>query len=441
VPRSQRYRVEPGQCLGGEIEVPGDKSISHRSLILGAIADGETLVHGFLESEGCVATRRALEQMGVTITRCDAAALNVDGVGIAGLVRPASALDLGNSGTGMRLLAGLLAGQDFDAVLTGDASLRRRPMERIAGPLRRMGARVETTDGHAPLTIHGGSLEAIDYTLPMASAQVKSALLLAGLQADGRTILRSPGPSRDHTERMLLSMGAPVEIDAAAGLVAITGPARLRGRSIEVPGDISSAAFFIVAGLLAAESPLTIKGVGVNPTRAGILTILERMGGQIELVGRREAGTEPVADIRVRRSRLRGIRVPPELGPLAIDEFPVLFVAAAAAEGTTSVTGASELRHKESDRIGLAAASLRALGVTVVERPDGLDVIGGDLGGGAVDSQGDHRIAMAFAVAGVASRGPIEILNTREVATSFPGFVEVAAAAGLDIGVDEGEGA
>jgi 3-phosphoshikimate 1-carboxyvinyltransferase len=433
----ERFVVAPGQRVGGEIEVPGDKSISHRSLMLGALADGPTTVHGFLEGDDCVATRRALEQLGVEIAG-SGTTLIVEGSGPDGLCEPAAPLDLGNSGTGIRLLMGLLAGRPFASELTGDASLRRRPMERVAEPLRRMGAHVETTGGNAPVRMRGARLTGIDYALPVASAQIKSALLLAALQAHGPTTLVSPGPSRDHTEKMLLAMGAAVDVDPAGRRVSVLGPARLSGTTLFVPGDLSSAAFFIVAACLAADSGLLIRNVGMNSTRTGIIGILERMGARIELRNARNLGNEPVADVFVRKSRLRGTTVPPELVPLAIDEFPVLFVAAAAAEGRTVVTGAAELRHKESDRIGIMARALETLGVRVTELPDGLEIQGGGLDGGTIDSHGDHRVAMAFAVGSLASRGPIEILGTREVATSFPGFVDVAARAGLEIAVHGG---
>lgn len=430
------FVVEPRQRIGGEIVVPGDKSISHRALMLGAIAVGKTVVSGFLASEDCIATLEALRALGVSVAEGDGR-LEISGVGRAGLTAPAGPLDLGNSGTAMRLLMGLLAGQSFDVTLSGDESLRSRPMERVAAPLRAMGARIETREGRAPVRIVGGdSLHGIEYSLPVASAQVKSALLLATLNAEGRTVLRSPGVSRDHTERMLTAMGAPVAVDADANVVALTGPCELRGGEIGVPGDLSSAAFFIVAASLAAADGLTIRNVGVNPTRSGVLTILEAMGARLELANAREVGAEPVADIVVRGSELTGIDIPPDLVPLAIDELPVIFVAAAAARGKTTVRGAEELRHKESDRISVMARALQAVGVDVVERPDGLVIEGGTIEGGSVDSCGDHRVAMALAVASLASRGRIDIANTGPVATSFPTFVETAARAGLDIRVE-----
>jgi 3-phosphoshikimate 1-carboxyvinyltransferase len=433
----------PTNRVGGRITVPGDKSISHRSLMLGAVAEGTTIVRGFLASEDCLATQAALEAMGVAIERQRDGLVRIDGVGSHGLQAPSEILDLGNSGTAIRLLMGLLAGQRFDSKLTGDASLQKRPMERVAAPLRQMGARIATADGgRPPVVVSGGArLHGIDYQLPMASAQVKSALLLAALYADGTTTVRSPGPSRDHTERMLESMGVKLTRSSAGvgHTVTVTGPATLRAREVLVPADFSSAAFFMVAGCLAARDGLLIENVGINPTRIGLLTILRQMGAQIELRNERNLGAEPVADLWVVQSELRGIVVDPELVPLAIDEFPILFIAAAAANGETIVSGAEELRKKETDRIAVMARALEAVGVAVEERPDGARIVGGRIGGGTVDSRGDHRIAMSFAVASLRAAGPIEILNTAEVATSFPSFLEVAKAAGLTIDAEDGE--
>jgi len=405
--------------------------------MLGAVAEGSTTIHGFLASEDCIATQNALEALGVSIRRVPNEPVRVTGVGLHGLRAPSSVLDLGNSGTGIRLLIGLLCGQPFDCELTGDASLQQRPMERVAEPLRTMGARIETAvGGKPPVRVRGGAaLHGIDYSLPMASAQVKSALLLAALGATGRTTLYSPGPSRDHTERMLQSMGVRVEQTAvgAGHTVSLVGPTTLRGLELHVPGDFSSAAFFIVAGCLGATEGLLIRNVGINPTRTGLLTILRAMGADIDLRNERSVGMEPVADLFVRRSELQGIDVPAELVPLAIDEFPILFIAAAAARGHTTVTGAEELRKKETDRIAVMARGLEALGVIVEERPDGARITGGGLHGGTVDSRGDHRIAMSFAVASLLADAPIDILNTAEVATSFPNFLDVAATSGLNV--------
>jgi 3-phosphoshikimate 1-carboxyvinyltransferase len=438
-----RFRATPSNRVGGRITVPGDKSISHRALMLGAIAEGTSLVRGFLASEDCLATQAALEAMGVAIERQADGIVRIDGVGPHGLETPSKILDLGNSGTGIRLLMGLLAGQPFDSKLTGDASLQKRPMERVAAPLRQMGARIATADGGRPPVVVGGGarLRGIDYQLPMASAQVKSALLLAALYADGATTVRSPGPSRDHTERMLESMGVRVArtTEGSGHTVTVTGPATLHAREVLVPADFSSAAFFIVAGCLAARDGLLIENVGINPTRTGLLTILREMGARIELRNERYLGAEPVADLWVVESELHGIVVDPELVPLAIDEFPILFIAAAAATGETVVSGADELRKKETDRIAVMARALEGVGVTVEERPDGARIVGGRIGGGTVDSRGDHRIAMSFAVASLRAKGPIEILNTAEVATSFPSFLEVAEAAGLTIDAEDRE--
>jgi 3-phosphoshikimate 1-carboxyvinyltransferase len=437
------FRALPVDRVGGTITVPGDKSISHRSLMLGAVAEGRTVVHGFLASEDCLATQGAMEALGVSIRRVPGEPVQIDGVGLDGLRAPSRVLDLGNSGTAIRLLMGLLAGQPFAAELTGDASLRQRPMERVAVPLRKMGAHIDTAaGGKPPVKLRGGArLHGIDYPLPMASAQVKSAVILAALGATGRTTVHSPGPSRDHTERMLQTMGATVT-QASHGhghSVSLEGPVKLHGIEITVPGDFSSAAFFMVAGCIGARDGLTIRNVGMNPTRTGLLSILQAMGGDIEIRNERGVGAEPVADLFVRQSALRGIDVPPELVPLAIDEFPILFIAAAAATGTTTVTGAEELRKKETDRIAVMARGLEAVGIGVQELPDGARVTGGRMHGGAIDSRGDHRIAMAFAVASLLASEPIDIANTAEVATSFPDFLDVAAAAGLKVqaGSDE----
>jgi 3-phosphoshikimate 1-carboxyvinyltransferase len=432
-----RWRTRPGATLGGELRVPGDKSISHRALLLGAIAEEPVTVRGLLEGEDCRATRRALEALGASFEAGANGVLRTGGSGPGGLSPADSPLDLGNSGTGMRLLCGLLAGLGMAAELTGDASLIRRPMARVAEPLRAMGAVIETAcNGRPPLRITGGrALHAIDYAMPVASAQVKSAVLIAGLFADGQTRVTQPALCRDHTERMLRTLGVAIEHDRHAA--SVTGPARLRGGLIEVPGDFSSAAFFIVAALLAAPDGLVIRDVGVNPTRTGLIDILRRMGGRIELENPRSFGAEPVADIRVERCELTGIDVPAELVAPAIDEFPVLFVAAAAARGRTRVTGAEELRVKETDRIATMAAALRAVGVDAEPTPDGMIVKGGRIRGGSIDSGGDHRVAMAMAVAGLMAEDGIEIGDTRNVATSFPGFVPLANSAGFRLEEDD----
>ncbi len=432
-----KFIVNNGGKLSGNIRVPGDKSISHRSIMFGALAEGVTRVTGFLEGEDSLNTMRVFQAMGVEIEGPEEGRVVIHGVGMRGLQAPGRALDVGNSGTSMRLLAGLLAGQDFDVELTGDNSLSKRPMKRVTEPLARMGAKVDTAEGgRPPLRIHGGgALQAIQYAMPMASAQVKSCVLLAGMYAQGKTCVTEPAPTRDHTERMLTAFGWPVEKNSAT--VCIEGPAKLRACDIDVPADISSAAFFMVAASIAPGSDITLEHVGVNPTRTGIIDILRLMGANLELLNPREVGGEPVADIRVRSALLKGIHVPEELVPLAIDEFPVLFVAAACAEGETVVTGAEELRVKESDRIQVMADGLQTLGVDARPTADGMVIQGlgpdGSLGSGRVRSHDDHRIAMAFSVAALRASGPIEIDDTDNVNTSFPGFVELSQRAGLGI--------
>lgn len=424
------FVASPSSRVGGTLRIPGDKSISHRSLMLAGIAAGRTRITGFLDSEDCLATLGAMRAMGVRIERPDATTVIVEGAGDAGLKTPQHDLDMGNAGTAMRLSLGLLAGQPFTSRLVGDASLSRRPMERVATPLRAMGARIDTTDGHPPVTVHGGvRLHGIRYELPVASAQVKSALLLAGLYAHGVTEVIEPAPTRDHTERMLQGFGVDVLRDGPSARIA--GPARLRACDVDVPADFSSAAFFLVAGCLARQGELRLEGVGVNPTRTGLLDILRSMGADIEITNARVSGGEPIGDLIVRPSELRGIKVPRAVVPLAIDEFPVLFVAAACAAGETLVTGAEELRIKESDRIAVMAEALARLGAEVEVLPDGLRVRGGALNGGTIDSHGDHRVAMSCAVASLRASGPIRILDTANVATSFPGFVALARSAGL----------
>jgi 3-phosphoshikimate 1-carboxyvinyltransferase len=430
VTAERRYLVRPTRSVQGELSVPGDKSISHRSLMLGGIAEGETAISGFLASEDCLATLAALIALGVRIEQPAAMQVRVHGVGRDGLKGVERALDMGNAGTAIRLLMGLLAGQRFDSTLVGDASLMRRPMERVATPLRSMGARIDTDGGRPPVRIHGGAaLQGIDYALPMASAQVKSALLLAALYAQGESRISEPAPTRDHTERMLRGFG--VQIGCEAGRVTLSGGQRLRGCDIQVPGDFSSAAFFIVAGCLAARQGLTIRDVGVNPTRTGLLAMLRLMGADIDVQPHRGEAPEPLADIHVRASALRGIRVPEALVPLAIDEFPVFFIAAAAAEGETLVTGAAELRVKESDRLAAMAAGLSALGIECELLADGMRVRGGPMRGGRIDSHGEHRVAMAFTVASLLASDVIEIGDVANVATSFPGFPRLARTAGL----------
>jgi 3-phosphoshikimate 1-carboxyvinyltransferase len=422
--------AEPGGRLIGRLRVPGDKSISHRAIMLGSLANGTTRISGFLEGDDSLATLRAFRAMGVEIDGPDGGSVVVHGVGMHGLRPPPGPLDLGNSGTSMRLMCGLMAGQGFDVTLVGDASLSGRPMRRVTDPLGSMGACIEGTPaGTAPLQVQGsGRLSGIDYDMPVASAQVKSSLLLAGLYADGRTCVTEPAPTRDHTERMLQGFGYPVHRNGAR--VCIDGGGSLQACDIDVPADISSAAFFLVGASIATGSDLTLEHVGINPTRDGVISILREMGADITIGNRREVGGEPVADLRVRTAALRGIHIPESLVPLAIDEFPVLFVAAACAEGETVLTGAEELRVKESDRIQVMADGLATLGVDARPTADGIVIRGGSIGGGRVDSHGDHRIAMAFAMAALRASDAIRIDDCANVNTSFPGFVELAAGIG-----------
>jgi 3-phosphoshikimate 1-carboxyvinyltransferase len=432
------YHVLPGGTLTGNLRVPGDKSISHRSVMLGALAEGVTRVTGLLEGEDVLSTLAAFRAMGVRAEGPQGGRLVIHGVGLHGLKAPQGELDMGNSGTAMRLMAGILAGQAFDSALTGDDSLRLRPMNRVAVPLASMGAVIHTADGgRPPLRIRGGQpLHGIDYVMPMASAQVKSSLLLAGLYATGQTRVTEPAPTRDHTERMLRGFGYAVRTDGPC--ISLSGGGRLTACDIDVPADISSATFFLVGAAIAPGSDITLQHVGVNPTRIGVLNILARMGAMVELQNRREVGGEPVADIRVRGGRLRGMVIPEDQVPLAIDEFPALFIAAACAEGETVLTGAEELRVKESDRIAVMATGLRALGIDARETPDGMVIQGGALQGGEVDSHGDHRIAMSFAMAALRASGPITVRDCRNVATSFPDFVALATTAGLGLRVGTG---
>ena len=426
------YRVSPAEAIAGEVAVPGDKSISHRAVMFGALANGTTRIEGFLEGEDCLSTMRAVRELGVAVHRPAPGEVVVEGAGLRGLKAASGPLDMGNAGTAMRLFMGLLAAQPFDSVLVGDESLMRRPMERAAKPLRLMGARIDTEEGRPPVRIHGGApLRGIRYEMPVASAQVKSAVLLAGLYAEGATTVTEPAVTRDHTERMLRSFG--VEVRSRNGEVSLAPPTALEAAHVVVPGDFSSAAFFVVAAAIGARAPFTVRGVGVNPTRTGLLEMLALMGADLRLINHRSCGAEPVADIEIRPARLKGVRVPERLVPLAIDEFPAFFIAAACAEGETLVTGAEELRVKESDRIAAMARGLEAVGVRCEVLPDGLRVEGGPIRGGTVESRGDHRVAMSFAVASLRAQAPIEILDVANVATSFPGFAGLANGAGLRI--------
>ena len=431
------WRVAPSRAVRGRVRVPGDKSVSHRALMLGGIAEGETRISGFLDSEDCLATLAALRALGVRIERPTEHEVVVQGVGLHGLRGVERALDMGNAGTAMRLFMGLLAGQAFGSTLIGDASLMRRPMERAAAPLRLMGARIDTQDGRPPVRLHGGAaLRGIDYALPVASAQVKSAVLLAGLYAEGETRVTEPAVTRDHTERMLGGFGVALRREGPSAV--LHGGQRLQGARIAVPGDFSSAAFFMVAGSIAepGAGELVLENVGLNPTRTGLLDILRAMGADITVERGSAEGPEPVATLTVRPARLRGIEVPPELVPLAIDEFPVFFVAAACAEGPSLLRGAEELRVKESDRLAVMAAGLRALGVEHELSADGMRLAGraGDgpvFAGGRIDSHGDHRIAMSFAIASLQAAGEIRIDDIANVATSFPGFAALARRIGF----------
>ena len=431
-----KFIIQPGGRLKGAMRVPGDKSISHRSIMLGSLADGITEVEGFLEGEDNLATLNAFRAMGVDIEGPDKGRVVIHGVGIDGLKAPDGDIYLGNSGTSMRLLTGLFSAQQFDVTLTGDTSLSTRPMRRVTDPLTKMGAKFETSEsGTPPVTIHGKQrLCGIDYDMPVASAQVKSSLLLAGLYANGQTCVTEPAPTRDHTERMLRGFGYPVQ--QYDNKVCLLGGGRLTATKIDVPSDISSATFFMVGACIAPESDILLRHVGVNPTRVGVINILKLMGADLELSNQREIGGEPVADIRVRSSKLKGIRIPEDQVPLAIDEFPAIFVAAACAEGETVLTGARELRVKESDRIQAMADGLNVLGIAAEAQEDGIVIQGGQITGGTVDSCGDHRIAMSFTMAALRANDPITILDCANVNTSFPSFAKLAELSGVQISVE-----
>jgi 3-phosphoshikimate 1-carboxyvinyltransferase len=431
--------VHPVQELRGTLAVPGDKSISHRAAMLGALAEGRSTVRNFLPGGDCRATLDCLRALGVSISQFDGDTLQIEGVGVNGLQEPAAPLDCANSGTTMRLLAGLLAGQQFFSVLNGSQQLLRRPMGRIVEPLRQMGA-VIYGRGHgrlAPLAIQGSRLDGIDYALPVASAQVKSAVLLAGLYCGGLAVVREPGPARDHTERMLKAMGAPVRV--LGQVISTERPRRpLQPLDITVPGDISSAAFLLAAGLLVPGAQVTVTGLGVNPRRTGLLDILRQMGGQFRVENVREEGGEPVADVTARHSQLHGIEVSGHLIVRAIDELPVLAAVATQAQGRTTVSNAAELRVKETDRIATAVAELRTLGARIAERPDGFAVEGpGPLGSAPVRSHGDHRLAMTLAVAALVAEGPVLIDAAECVADSYPGFERALRKVGVEVETSE----
>lgn len=428
------FNVQPGGALNGSVRVPGDKSISHRSVIMGSLALGESRVSGFLEGEDSLRTLQAFRDMGVTIDYQPGGTLRIQGVGMNGLKEPQNDLDLGNSGTGMRLLAGLMSGQSFASSIVGDESLHARPMGRVIKPLRQMGAEISgTAEDKPPLNIAGSrGLKAISYSTPVASAQIKSCLLFAGLYAEGVTEVIEPGITRDHTERMLRGFG--VEIESHKNTVRLKGGQQLQAADIEVPADISSAAFFMVGASIAPGSDVLLEHVGINPTRTGIIDILRLMGADISLQQERLVGGEPVADIRVKYAGLQGIDVPQELVPLAIDEFPALFVAACSASGVTRVSGAAELRVKETDRISAMVSGLSRMGAQIEETPDGAIIQGEQpLDGASVESFGDHRIAMSFAMAAMVASSEMRILDCANVNTSFPQFVQTAANAGLGI--------
>ena len=435
-----RLTVHSGGPLRGRVRVPGDKSISHRALLLGALADGASRISSFLPSGDCLVTLACLRALGVEIETRDATTLTVHGRGLRGLRAPTAALNCARSGTTMRLLTGILAGQSFGCTLTGAPQLLRRPMRRIVEPLRRMGAEIEDTEGHAPLTVRGRQLHGCDHPLAVASAQVKSALLLAGLDADGPTTVRQPGPARDHTERMLDAMGAAIEV---SGLTVTLSPpsSPLSPLCLTIPGDISSAAFLWVTAALVPDSEITVAGVGINPTRAGLLDVLRAMGAEIVLEDGREQGNEPVADVTVCTSDLVGVEVGGDTVVRMIDEFPVLAVAATQARGITVVRDAAELRVKETDRIATAVAELRALGASIEPLPDGFVVQGPTpLHGAVVDSHGDHRLAMALAVAGLIAKGEVVVENAECIADSCPGFAELMGGIGADISAMEAAG-
>ncbi len=425
--------TNPSLSLRGEITIPGDKSISHRAMMIGAIAKGTTKITGFLTSADCLATMHALQKMGVKIDIHENIVL-VHGVGKYGLHAPTTAINCENSGTTMRLLAGILAGQSFSSVLTGDKSLQNRPMERIVRPLRQMGADIIATDDKAPLYINGVSpLHGIDYEMPTASAQVKSCLLFAGMYANSDTIIHDAGHTRDHTERMLTAFSYPILKSESE--ITIKSKGECLACDLKIPGDISSAAFFIVAATILEGSSLFIRDVGINSGRIGIIKILQLMGASIEILNKRLYGEEPVADLFIKSAKLQGIDIPISLVPSAIDEFPIIFIAAAYAKGHTLLHGAKELRYKESDRIKVMISGLQNLGIDAQELEDGVYIRGGEIQGGEVDGFDDHRVAMSFAIAGLVANGPVTINNSSGYVTSFPNFIELALKLKLNITV------
>lgn len=428
-----KFIVNPVITLSGKLKVPGDKSISHRCIMLGSLANGVTEVSGFLQGEDALSTLKAFQKMGVDIQR-DGNKLKIYGVGLNGLRQANVPLDLGNSGTSMRLMTGILAAQNFDSEVIGDASLSKRPMARIINPLTKMGAIIESNKGSPPLKIKGGqTLIGINYDLPVASAQVKSCVLLAGLYAQGKTCVSEPEITRDHTERMLKGLGYQVEINN--NKICLTGGSQLTATKIQVPSDLSSAAFFIVAAAIAPKADVTLTGVNVNPTRTGVIDILRLMGGKLTLLNKREIGGELLADIRIQSSNLKGIQIPTEFVPLAIDEFPAIFIAAACAEGETTLTGARELRVKESDRIQVMADGLNILGIKNQVLADGIKIQGGSFQkpNACIESHDDHRISMSFAIASARCKHSMQINGVDNVATSFPDFPKLANSIGMNI--------
>ncbi|WDE03015.1 3-phosphoshikimate 1-carboxyvinyltransferase [Thalassomonas viridans] len=434
---SLSFIAAPAGSVDGEVTVPGDKSVSHRSIMFGALAEGTTHISGFLPGQDCLATMNSFKAMGIEIEGPDAEQnVTVYGKGLYGLTAPEKPLDIGNSGTSIRLLSGILAGQNFGISMAGDSSLNKRPMGRVITPLKLMGANIEAaSDGTPPVVtqalVQDQQLKAIHYDLPMASAQVKSCVLLAGMYADGTTSVTEPGITRDHTERMLKAFGYPVTVEG--NKISIEGGHKLTACDIQVPGDISSATFFMVAGLIAKSGQITIRNVGMNPTRIGAINILKQMNGDLTVMNERMAGGEPVADILVKSSNLQGIDIDERDVPLAIDEFPAIFIAAACASGTTRLRGAEELRVKESDRIQAMADGLKILDIDCTVYDDGIDITGGQITSGTVNSQDDHRIAMSFAISSLRATGAVTILDCDNVATSFPNFVALANQVGLSL--------
>lgn len=424
------YQVNPALKINGKIKVPGDKSISHRSLILASIAEGESKIEGLLEAEDCLSTMGIMRDLGIKITKENTGNYTVQGRGLAGLQEADNVLDCGNSGTSMRLLAGLLSSQDFYSVLTGDHSLRKRPMQRIIGPLSNMGAEIwSRKDGLAPLSIKGQKLQSMNYELPVASAQLKSSILLAALRTESETVIVEPAVSRDHTERMLKGAGVDLEIKKDRIILKEAAERKLSPFNIKVPGDISSAAFFIAAGLLADSGSLLIKNVGINQTRSGFLEIVEAMNGKIELLNQKDEGGEPTADILVKASKLKGCEVSGEIIPRLIDEIPIISVMAVMAEGKTIIKDAEELRVKETDRIAAVVKEFKRLGIEIIENPDGMEITGVQKvkGGIEVESYHDHRIAMSLAVLALNTEKGITINGSEIISTSFPNFKELLA--------------